>query len=218
MSPFATRSFRTLSYAGESSPHKRKRTLDDFESSTSDPNYLEADPSRNSITPGRDKPRIHTPPDTNEQLQASEPNLDTTASSSYIQRTEILGHVRSKEDFTPSQERFLREDSDPPYKLVLQTFDACDVAAEQMASRLVHLFTEYCLPWAPITERSWLSPSGRQSIPHLLLQSILLTGSRVSSSSTLSLSVELYQKAKALFFYNSNTMPLASVVSAILLQ
>ncbi|KAF5234304.1 hypothetical protein FAUST_7689 [Fusarium austroamericanum] len=145
-----------------------------------------------------------------------EPGLDQAVP--YVGRTDILGPVPFSERLESGRAILSAEDSDARCRQVLQVFNAGTTVSEPVTLRLVNLFKSFCWPWAPIVEESWLLPKRRSSIPLLLLQSVLLAGSRVSSIGTIGQSVDLYQKAKARFFYGDNRMPLASVISALLLQ
>jgi hypothetical protein len=145
-----------------------------------------------------------------------DPGLDQAAP--YVGRTDILGPVPFSESLETGRAILSAEDIDTRCRQVLQVFHAGTTVSEPVALRLVNLFKSFCWPWAPIVEESWLLPKRRSSMPLLLLQSVLLAGSRVSSIGTIGQSVDLYQKAKARFFYGDNRMPLASVISALLLQ
>ncbi|KAG5757096.1 hypothetical protein H9Q72_000477 [Fusarium xylarioides] len=145
-----------------------------------------------------------------------EPGLEQAVP--YVGRTEILGPVPFSERLESGRAILSAEDSDTRCRQVLQVFNAGTTVSEPVALRLVNLFKSFCWTWAPIVEESWLLPKRRSSMPLLLLQSVLLAGSRVSSIGTIGQSVDLYQKAKARFFYGDNRMPLASVISALLLQ
>lgn len=100
---------------------------------------------------------------------------------------------------------------------MLRQQNAFEMPPKVIQDALVNSFMKFCEPWMPIVDSNWLD--GPQSPSPLLLQSIFLAGSRVSSvSQTYASSQEFYRRAKLFFFFGSETNPIISLVSAILLQ
>lgn len=73
----------------------------------------------------------------------------------------------------------------------------------------------YCAPWTPIIDPQWLTA---ETPSPLLLQAVLLAGSRVSAPSADVSSKDFYRKAKLLYFFGSGNNSLISIVSACLLH
>ncbi|KAJ5573369.1 uncharacterized protein N7459_007796 [Penicillium hispanicum] len=78
-------------------------------------------------------------------------------------------------------------------------------------------FHKYCAPWTPVVDPNWLEAGTPPSM--LLLQSILLAGSRVSKAHLDYGSSEVfYRRAKLLFFFGGGNNSLISIVAACLLH
>lgn len=101
---------------------------------------------------------------------------------------------------------------------MLRQQNAFEMPPKGIRDGLISSFMQFCEPWTPILDCSWIDAEGQSKSP-LLLQSLFLAGSRVSSAATAyASSEEFYRKAKLLFFFGSETNPLISVVAATLLQ
>ena len=106
----------------------------------------------------------------------------------------------------------------PAEMTTLQTTQAFDLPSRAIKACYIDNFFRFCYPWAPIVERSWLEETATHKPSLLLLQSVLLAGSRVTSNQNSCPSSALYARAKALFFSNHERNPLTLAVACLLLQ
>ncbi|EAW12882.1 transcription factor domain-containing protein [Aspergillus clavatus NRRL 1] len=121
---------------------------------------------------------------------------------------ETLVHVQSGQDAPDTA-------SDEDTQLFQQQ-RVYDLPPSSVQSHLIDCFMRYCAPWTPIIEPGWLrtpSPSP------LLLQAVLLAGSRVSPTASAAVSSkDFYRKAKLLFFFGGGNDSMVSIVAACLLH
>ena len=101
---------------------------------------------------------------------------------------------------------------------VLQTSQAFDLPPRAVKSCYIDNFFKYCHPWAPIVEPAWLHETPGQKPSLLLLQAVLLAGSRVTTPNDLEASGRLYARAKTLFFSNYERNPVILIIASLLLQ
>lgn len=100
---------------------------------------------------------------------------------------------------------------------MLRQQKAFDVPPKVIRDHLINSFMQFCEPWTPILDPTWLTNEDASS--PLLQQAIFLAGSRVSSTSRgYASSEDFYRRAKLLFFFGCETNPVISVVAATLLQ
>lgn len=147
-----------------------------------------------------------------------------TQEQSYIGRSEYL--VPFTEDTAtlaktnpPSRENEL---ADLDHQFLTQR-KALELPSRAIRESLIDAFMEHCHPWMPIVDRRWLeetnSDQRRPSL--LLLQSVMLAGSRVLSSplmQTTTSSSEFYERARALFFHGHEKNTTLAIVAVCLLQ
>jgi hypothetical protein len=93
-----------------------------------------------------------------------------------------------------------------------------DLPNRAVHDSLLFQFWTYCYPWTPIVARNWVENAPKSEMSPLLLQSILLAGSRVSLITAESYSEDLYKKGKTLFWLGAEKDPLIMTVSSILLN
>lgn len=106
----------------------------------------------------------------------------------------------------------------PSDMAALQMTQAFELPPRALKSCYIDNFFKYCYPWAPVVERSWLTETPKQKPSLLLLQAVLLAGSRVTRPNNIEASSELYVRAKALFFSNYEQNPVLLIVACLLLQ
>ncbi|KAF5012779.1 hypothetical protein FDECE_1199 [Fusarium decemcellulare] len=106
----------------------------------------------------------------------------------------------------------------PSNMVALQASQAFDLPSRAVKSCYIDNFFKYCYPWVPIVERSWLRELPRQQPSLLLMQAVLLAGSRVTRPHNIEASGELYARAKALFFSNHEQNPVLLIITCLLLQ
>lgn len=115
---------------------------------------------------------------------------------SYLGRSEYIGDdvpINDDEDAPPHSTRGLSEKD----LEILQVQKVFDLPARPVRQSLIDGFWTRCWPWTPIVERQWLEGRPENEISILLLQSMMLAGSRVSSSPIeAGASEEYYNKAK----------------------
>jgi hypothetical protein len=93
-----------------------------------------------------------------------------------------------------------------------------DLPNRAVHDSLLFQFWTYCYPWMPIVARDWVENTPKSEMSPLLVQSILLAGSRVSLITAASYSEDLYRKGKTLFWLGAERDPLIMTVSSILLN
>ncbi|UPL02998.1 hypothetical protein LCI18_013932 [Fusarium solani-melongenae] len=106
----------------------------------------------------------------------------------------------------------------PSDMVVLQTSQAFDLPPRAIKSCYIDNFFKYCYPWVPVVEPAWLQETPRQKPSLLLLQAVLLAGSRVTTPNNLEASSQLYSRAKSLFFSNYERNPVILIITCLLLQ
>lgn len=100
----------------------------------------------------------------------------------------------------------------------LQCYQAFELPPRSTKACYIDNFFKYCYPWLPVVEPAWLreTPTRKPSI--LLLQTVLLAGSRVATPSNLDASHELYASTKALFFSNYEQNPVIRIITCPLMR
>jgi hypothetical protein len=119
-----------------------------------------------------------------------------TSKVSYLGRSEYIGDdvpINDEEDAPPHSTRGLSEKD----LEILQVQKVFDLPARPVRESLIDSFWTRCYPWTPIVDRQWVEGRPQNEISILLLQSMMLAGSRVSSSPIeAGSSQEFYNKAK----------------------
>lgn len=101
----------------------------------------------------------------------------------------------------------LQQNAMPMEMAILNLYKAFDLPASYERSNLVSSYMNYCDPWAPIVERSWLSESPGYTPSPLLIKAVLLSGSRMADASKIDVSSQEYYtatKAMVLYGYEKN--------------
>lgn len=176
----------------------------------------------NSLSP-RESPEIQPSPSYNHQgshaVQVQEYNSRPAKSlEAYRARDRYLGRHVSFDEAIAS--RYPKDQGSRLTSADLQLLThqgAFQLPPKPVQDEFISAYMEYCSPWTPIVETSWLQS---QSVSYLLLQSILLAASRVvrQRSDTQWTSADFYRRAKLLFFFGHEQDPLISMVSAVLLH
>ena len=150
-----------------------------------------------------------------------------TQEQSYVGRSDYLStQIPFTEDTTVPQKNNPPSRENELADLDLQFLTlrkALELPPRAIRESLIDAFMEHCHPWMPIVERRWLEESGSEQRPPslLLLQAVLLAGSRVLSSPLVqskTSSSELYERARALFFHGHEKNTTLAIVSVCLLQ
>lgn len=158
----------------------------------------------NSLSPSREDPRT-----------AYRPAAALSAEKSYSGRSEYLsGSVPFDETLVQSGHDALDTDNHEDMQL-FQHQRVFDLPPKPVQRHLIDCFMRYCAPWTPIIDPQWLTA---ETPSPLLLQAVLLAGSRVSAPSADVSSKDFYRKAKLLYFFGSGNNSLISIVSACLLH
>ncbi|KAL2204280.1 hypothetical protein CC79DRAFT_1312635 [Sarocladium strictum] len=100
----------------------------------------------------------------------------------------------------------------------LQQSGAFDFPPRALKACFIDNFFKYCYSWVPVVEASWLLETPRQKPSALLVQAVLLAGSRVTAPNDISVSRDIYQRAKTLFFSNYEQNPVRRVIVCLLLR
>lgn len=141
---------------------------------------------------------------------------------SHVGRSDYLGDgdVRFREEMAVHIRSSPSRLSDTDIEL-LQVQGALEMPQRSVRASLVDACLKYCSPWTPVMEPplmgKLLCASGRAS--PLLMNAVLLAGSRVTSSKTLSTMAEnFYRKARLLFMLGHEIDTPTSIVAVTLLQ
>ncbi|KAJ9608174.1 hypothetical protein H2200_007162 [Cladophialophora chaetospira] len=142
------------------------------------------------------------------------------ATQSHVGRSRYLG----SRDFRFREEMIEGQTGTPPLLSttdleLLQVQKVFDFPQRSVLASLVDNYFQYCSPWTPMLEHSDVEELQRNRSSPLLLNALLLAGSRVTSSVILSASPEdFYRKARLLFVLGHERDALASITAVILLQ
>ncbi|OAL30952.1 hypothetical protein AYO20_08537 [Fonsecaea nubica] len=148
---------------------------------------------------------------------ASPEYVATTAS--HVGRSDYIGSsdIRFREEMVQGQSdasRLSHTDS-----ALLQLQNAFELPQRSILASLVDSYFKYCSPWTPVLEPPDVEDLHTNGTSPLLLNAVLLAGSRVASSDTLSASAEeFYCKARLLFILGHERDALASIMAVTLLQ
>ncbi|OBT85791.1 hypothetical protein VE02_05824 [Pseudogymnoascus sp. 03VT05] len=144
----------------------------------------------------------------------------TPSGETYVGRSEYLGgNIPFSEcmaiEATPVKNTGLSEID----LQILHLQKAFDLPPRATRESLIDKYIELCSPWTPIIERSWLEETDGSQPSILLLQAVLLAGSRVTSNTLVyASSQEFYRRARALFFSGHEKNIMFSIMSLCLLQ
>ena len=100
----------------------------------------------------------------------------------------------------------------------LQCYRAFELPSRSIKACYIDNFFRYCYPWLPVVEPIWLRETPTQKPSILLLQAVLLAGSRVTTPNDINASVELYARCKALFFSNYEQNPVIRIITCLLMR
>ena len=169
----------------------------------------------------------HSPDDTSTPDVLAGPSAAVNGESSeYVATTE--SHVGRSGYLGSSEFRFREEmveaQIDTPLLSttdleLLQIQRVFEFPQRSVLTSLVDSYFQYCSPWSPILEPSDVEKLEQNGSSPLVLNALLLAGSRVASSNILSASAEdFYRKARLLFILGHERDALASITAVILLQ
>ncbi len=100
---------------------------------------------------------------------------------------------------------------------VLQIQQCFELPPRAVRDSLIDNFWQRCWPWTPIVERSWIQNRPHNECSPILLQGIMLAGSRVTSSPLATGSPEdFYKRGKTLFWMGAEEDPIINTVAACL--
>ncbi|KAF2417643.1 hypothetical protein EJ08DRAFT_703357 [Tothia fuscella] len=142
----------------------------------------------------------------------------TPTNVSYLERSKYIGDnvaIDDAEEAPPHSTRDLNEND----MQILHMQNAFVLPARSVRDSLLDSFWSRCWPWTPIVERGWIEGRPQNEASILLLQGMMLAGSRVSSSPiTGGEPEEYYNKGKTLFWMGAEKDPLIMTVAALLLN
>jgi hypothetical protein len=158
-------------------------------------------------------------PGANSNQNPSRPGAGyTPASVSYLGRSEYIGDNVQIDDEEEAPPHSTRDLSDKDME-ILQMQRVFELPARSIRESLIDSFWTRCWPWTPIVERSWIEGRPPNETSILLLQGVILAGSRVSSSPiTWGEQEEFYKKGKTLFWMGAEKDPLIMAVASLLLN
>ncbi|TLD35417.1 hypothetical protein E2P81_ATG11536 [Venturia nashicola] len=139
----------------------------------------------------------------------------TTTNASYLGRSEYIEAINDEEEAPPHSTRGLSaQDLE-----ILKIQGAFEMPIRAYRESLIDNFWTRCWPWTPIVERNWIEGRPQNAISILLLQGMMLAGSRVSSSPvTYGPPEDFYKKGKMLFWMGAERDPMLMCVGALLLN
>ncbi|KAF2399460.1 hypothetical protein EJ06DRAFT_478378 [Trichodelitschia bisporula] len=155
---------------------------------------------------------------------ASVPALVTQKSTeyapnnSYLGRSEYISNEVPIDDEADAAQHLARTLSEKDME-ILQHQRVFELPERAIRESLIDAFWSRCWPWTPMVERSWIEGKPLSEVSTLLLQGMLLAGSRVSSTPMESRSPgDFYSRGKTLFWMGAEKDPLIMAVSACLLN
>ncbi|EXJ55604.1 hypothetical protein A1O7_08532 [Cladophialophora yegresii CBS 114405] len=102
---------------------------------------------------------------------------------------------------------------------LLQVQKVFDLPQRSVLASLIDCYFEHCSPWVPVLEPAVVEDLDSNGSSPLLLNALLLAGSRVTSNDLLASSAEdFYRKARLLFILGHERDPLISIIAVTLLQ
>lgn len=134
---------------------------------------------------------------------------------SYLGRSEYIGADVPIDDEPDEPKTSITTMSERDIE-VLTIQQVWDLPPRSIMETLLDSFWTRCYPWTPIVERSWVEGRARNEQSILLLQSMMLAGSRVSSASRTA--EDFYKKAKTLFWMGAEKDAMLMTVSVCLLH
>jgi hypothetical protein len=139
----------------------------------------------------------------------------TPTNVSYLGRSEYIEAINDEEEAPPHSTRGLSaQDLE-----ILEIQGAFEMPIRAYRESLIDHFWTRCWPWTPIVERSWIEGRSHNDTSILLLQGMMLAGSRVSSSPvTYGPPEDFYKKGKMLFWMGAERDPMLMCVGALLLN
>lgn len=139
----------------------------------------------------------------------------TTTNASYLGRSEYIEAINDEEEAPPHSDRRLSAQD----LKILEIQGAFEMPIRAYRESLIDHFWTRCWPWTPIVERSWIEGRSQNDTSILLLQGMMLAGSRVSSSPvTYGPPEDFYRKGKMLFWMGAERDPMLMCVGALLLN
>ncbi|OAP54486.1 acetoacetate-CoA ligase [Fonsecaea erecta] len=141
------------------------------------------------------------------------------ATESHVGRSDYIGSgdIRFREEMVKVQSDTLRISQTDSELLQLQK--AFELPQRSVLASLVDSYFEYCSPWTPVLEFSDVAELQARGTSPLLLNAVLLAGSRVASSDILSASAEdFYRKARLIFILGHERDALTCTIAVTLLQ
>ena len=144
----------------------------------------------------------------------------TNANVSYLGRSEYMsGHApideeRERTGLYQSIQMSCETDMD-----ILRMQKVFDLPPRSVRDTLIESFWQHCYPWTPIVDRSWLEGVSHEQVSPLLMQAILLAGSRTSSTPlAFGTPQQFYKKAKVLFWSGMEKDPIITIAAVCLLH
>lgn len=151
-------------------------------------------------------------------------NGDSLVATSYnrghMERASFIGPegLSSQDGQEPDYARHVIHGSSVA-KQICDLQGAYDLPSKAIRTALIDNFFRYCYPWDPIVERVHMVENSLDKVSRLLLQAVLLGGSRMSGALPSTTSPhEIYLRAKTLFYTDQERNPLNKVIAVSLLH
>ncbi|KAK3044162.1 hypothetical protein LTS18_002016, partial [Coniosporium uncinatum] len=136
---------------------------------------------------------------------------------SYLGRSEYISADLPVDQGGEAVPQYLKGPSEKDIE-TLHLQQVFDLPPRPLRESILDSFWKRCWPWTPIVERAWVEGKTHDQVSPLLMQAMLLAGSRVSPTpSAQSIAAECYRKAKTLFYLGAEKDPITILVSTCLL-
>ncbi|OCK85346.1 hypothetical protein K432DRAFT_421829 [Lepidopterella palustris CBS 459.81] len=148
---------------------------------------------------------------------ASNGATGTPTNVSYLGRLEYL-----RNDVPVNDEAGIPGRTAPPLSdtdlEILRIQKVSELPPRSIRESLLDAFWTRCFPWSPVVERKWVENRPPEQISPLLLNAMLLAGSRVSALPTGYSPEMFYKKARMLFWMGAEEDPIITIAASCLLH
>lgn len=202
-------------------PHQRKRKNDSSNMSFSgSAKRLSSRPPAASPLSDVLNSKIPPPNGVTEPESGNYASRKVASPGSYLGRAEYVSGTVPIDEEDAKQYSAGHETSLPELdQKFLTDLHAFNLPARSVNDSLVAHFMERCYPWMPIVDPSDFRKTDKFEPSMLLLQAVLVAGSRVSMAPNAQVSGQnFYRRAKALFYLGHEKDPLTMVRSICILQ
>lgn len=165
---------------------------------------------------------LYDTPSTTLSTEATETNLHAPLSAnqsnvSYLGRLEYLRNDEPVDDESEIPSRAPNRFSETDLA-ILRLQKVSELPPRAIRESLLDAFWNRCYPWTPVVERSWVERKPLEECSLLLLNAMLLAGSRVSTPVRKAAPEDFYKKARLLFWMGVEEDPIVTIAAICLLH